>query len=120
MHFINPPINEGGLFKLLQLLIETGDCIDKDVIMGMIDLGVNHVQDYDGAVVVARLSAIMLLKRPSNKPSDIRTAFAIRFGLVEMCLNLIEQFDTQILVQIRRRIIDVANVQNVVNPYTTK
>jgi len=95
MHFINPPINEGGLFKLLQLLIETGDCIDKDVIMGMIDLGVNHVRDYDGAVVVARLSAIMLLKRPSNKPSDIRTAFAIRFGLVEMCLNLIEQFDTQ-------------------------
>ena len=84
----------GDILYILQPLIEIGDCIDKDVIAGMIDLGMHHVHDYDSAVVVARLSAFMLWKGTDNKSCDTRTAFAIRCGLIEMCLNFIECFGT--------------------------
>jgi len=80
---------------ILQPLMEEVDGIDKDVIMEMIDLGMNHVHDYAGAVVVARLSGFMLmaeLNAEEGIESDTRIAFAIRSGLVEMCLNFIDCF----------------------------
>jgi len=77
---------------VLQPLMVEGDCIDKDVIMEMIDLGMNYVHNYAGAVVVAGLSAVMLRDGRNDKPSDIRVAFAIRHGLVEMCLGFMEQY----------------------------
>jgi len=84
----------GDILNILQPLIEIGDCIDKGVIMGMIDLGINYVNDYDRAVFVARLSAGMLRKGTDNKSCDTRIAFAIRCGLIDMCLNFIESFGT--------------------------
>ena len=78
--------------KILQSLLYTGDCIDKDVIMGVIDLGTNHAHDYDSAVAVAGLSAGILRKGSKDTPSDTRVAFAIRTGLLEMCLNLVDCF----------------------------
>ena len=78
--------------KILQSLLYAGDCIDKDVIMGIIDLGTNRLHDYESAVVVARLSGFMLWKRPNNEPCDTRVAAAIRTGLLDMCLNLVDRF----------------------------
>ena len=76
----------------LQSLMEAGDCVDKDVITGIIRLGINHIQDYDSAVVVVRLSAGMLRKGTDNKLCDARIAAAVRTGLLEMCLNLVDHF----------------------------
>jgi len=76
----------------LQSLIYTGDCIDKDVIMGIIDLGTNHVHGYGSAVAVAGLSSGMLLKGSNAQSSDTRIALAIRAGLIEMCLNFVDRF----------------------------
>ena len=82
--------------KILQSFLYEGDCIDKDVIMGVIDLGTNHAHDNDSAVAVARLSAGMLQKGSNDVPSDTRVAFAIRHGLIEMCFGFIKQFNTHI------------------------
>jgi len=80
----------------LQPLIEAGDCIDKDVISEMIDWGMNHVHDCDSAVLVTRLSSFMLCQGYDDEgdgmESDTRIAFAIRCGLVEMCLNFVDRF----------------------------
>ena len=81
--------DDDGVVPILQSLMFIGDCIDKDVIMGIIDLGTNYVHDYACAVIVARLSQNMLCK---IRPSDSRIAFAIRSGLVEMCLSFVERF----------------------------
>jgi len=80
-----------GVLNILAPLMYEGDCIDKDVITRIMDLGTNHVQDYANAVVVARLSAGML-RKGTDKTCDTRTAFAIRYGLIEMCLNFIGCF----------------------------
>jgi len=74
-----------------------GDCIDKDVIMGMIDLGVNYVHDCASAVIVTRLSSFILLKEHDDQEQsipndDTRIATAIRSGLIEMCLYFIGRF----------------------------
>ena len=88
--------DDDGVVHILQPLMYIGDCVDKDVIMGMIDLGTNYVHVYASAVIVARLSSFMLLQehgdREESIPNDTRIAFAIRTGLVEMCLDLIERF----------------------------
>jgi len=85
-----------SVLTILRPLMKIGDCIDKDVIMGIIDLGMNHVHDYDSAVVVVELSAVMLRKGTVIKSCDTRIAFAIRCGLIEMCLNLIGCFGTHV------------------------
>ena len=78
-----------GVLDILRPLVEEVDCVDKDVIKGIIGLGTNYVHDYACAVIVARLSQNMLCK---IRPSDSRIAFAIRSGLVEMCLSFVERF----------------------------
>ena len=80
---------------VLEPLMGGADCIDKDVIMEMVDLGMNHVHDYESAVVVARLSGFILcqeLNFEQGIESDTRAAFAIRSGLIEMCLNFVDRF----------------------------
>ena len=80
---------------VLQPLMEEADCIDKDVITEIIDLGTNHVNDYDSAEIVARLSEFMLCQELNDEEgieSDTRIAFAIRHGFIEMCLNFVERF----------------------------
>jgi len=83
---------DSNVISVLQPLMEEVDGIDKDVIMEMIDLGMNHVHDYDSAMVVARLSGFMLWKETDNKSCDTRTAFATFCGLIDMCLNFIDSF----------------------------
>ena len=89
-------LSSGGcITSVLRPLMEEADCIDKDVIMEMIGLGMNYVHDYESAVVVARLSGFMLCQELNAKEgieSDTRIAFAIRTGLVEMCLNFVDRF----------------------------
>jgi len=81
--------------SILQPLMEEADCIDKDVIKEMIDLGMKHAHYYETAVVVARLSRFMLcqeLNAEEGIESDTRIAFAVRSGIIEMCLNFIDRF----------------------------
>ena len=52
---------------VLQPLMEEADCIDKDVITEIIDLGTNHVNDYDSAEIVARLSEFMLCQELNDE-----------------------------------------------------
>jgi len=83
------------VISILQPLMEEADCIDKDVIMEMIDLGMKRAHDYESAVVVARLSEFMLcqeLNAEEGIESDTRIAFAIRSGIIEMCLNFVDRF----------------------------
>jgi len=84
--------SEGCIISVLQPLMYEGDCIDNDVIAEFIDLGMNYVYDYGSAEIVAELSQCMLCK--GGIPSDTRIAFALRSGLVEMCLDFIERFGT--------------------------
>lgn len=74
----------------LQRLMEYADCIDKGVIIDMIDVGLNHTNSYEGAVAVGKLSGFMLWDH-NGVLSDTRAAFAVRTGLIEMCLNLIDE-----------------------------
>jgi len=81
----------------LLILMSNEDCIDKSVIREVIDLGLNFVDNHDRAEVLIRTSSGMVQQWLSSdhrcsKPDDTRVAFAIRTGLVEMCLNFIERF----------------------------
>jgi len=76
--------------RILELFIHDTDLVDKDVIIEMIDWGMNYA-NYDDALEVAYLSTSMVIERTSCRPCDTRIAFSIRHGLVEMCLNFINQ-----------------------------
>ena len=80
----------------LQVLVTEADCVDKDVITALIDFGSNFASDFGTAALVASVTSrslkqdrVLVHKENAN---DTRIAFAIRAGLVEMCLNFIEQF----------------------------
>jgi len=71
------------------------DFVDKGVITEVVDFGINFTNDFDTAAFVARITHDMLLRDiqiNECQPSDGRTAYAIRAGLIEMCLSLIERF----------------------------
>ena len=80
----------------LERLITDANCVDKAVIIEIINLGTNHTSDYEGAHTVASISLGMIHHSASENDqrvvNDTRVAFAIREGLVEMCLGFIEQF----------------------------
>lgn len=79
---------------LICLIIDAG-CVDKEgVITEIIDWGVNYVADINDAVEVARVShdMVLIVDCDTELPCDTRTAFAIRTGLVEMCLGFIDKF----------------------------
>ena len=78
----------------LRRLIANVSCVDKDVITGLIDLGINTSDD-EWVVHVAVLLGYMILKRLNSGDfysNDTRIAFAIRGGLIELCLTFIERF----------------------------
>ena len=84
-------------FDALSSLIVDAGCVDKGVITEMIDWGLNYVADLNDAVEVARLSYDIMLKvnaisNTTRTANDTHTAFAIREGLIEMCLGFIESF----------------------------
>ena len=85
-------------FDVIKNLILDADCIDKGVIIEIIDYGTNITNvdvHYNSAILVAGLSAAVLLRETNveeNQLSDTRIAYAIRAGLIEMCLKFIELF----------------------------
>ena len=83
-------------FVVLHRLVAIADCVDKGVISEVFGLGINFTYDSERALGVADISRSMLLRWNSeinsSQPCDTRIAFAIRTGLVEMCLNFIERF----------------------------
>ena len=83
-----------SVFSTVQRLIRDGDCVDKVVIEHVIDLGLNHVVNYKDSIKVGLLLLEVINKGSAinNYTSDTRTAFAIRTGLIEMCLNFIKRF----------------------------
>ena len=86
---------------ILQLLLSHVDCADKGVITEIIDFGINCTLDHESssfafASFTVTILALVVVKKTSihvvHEPNDSRVAFAIRVGLVEMCLNFIERF----------------------------
>ena len=80
--------------KCLRLLIGHVSCVDKDVITEMIGLGFHTIDD-EWVAYVATLLHFMILKKYNDErfyPNDTRIAFAIRGGLIELCLTFIERF----------------------------
>jgi len=80
-----------GIFDVTQRLVREADCVDKGVITEVIDLGTNYTSDYECALSVALLSLKCIVDK-DNEPNDTRVAFAIRTGLIEMCLWFIERY----------------------------
>lgn len=85
--------------RILELFIIFGGCIDKGVILEVIDFGTNHNPDLDSVELIVKLSRFIVLQEISNsnlcdkpQPSDSRAAFAIRAGMIEMCLTFLESF----------------------------
>ncbi|MDB4430463.1 hypothetical protein N9140_00735, partial [bacterium] len=75
------------------------DCIDKEVITEILDFGINFTNDYEWSLNMCKLANDMLLRQSKSKannefklPNDSRVAFAIRAGLIEMCLDCIDRF----------------------------
>jgi len=91
---------EGGISNnLLQVLIGNA-YVDKGVIKSMIDLGLNSAT-YAEAVDLAGMSCDMVLRKSIEDGhrhilSDTRIAFAIRSGVLDMCLGFIEKFETEL------------------------
>jgi len=88
-------------FDALMILIIDVDCVDKGVITEMIDWGLKYVAELNDAVEVARVSGCLLWRRRDNLQwpmvlkvyaNDARTAFAVRAGLIDMCLDFIDKF----------------------------
>ena len=85
-------------FLILKRLIREADCVDKGVVSELIDLGLRYVLDHESACFVADISHDMLYreikagKERDRLVCDSRVAFAIRAGLVEMCLSFIKRF----------------------------
>ena len=80
--------------QCLRRLIASISCVDKVVATEMIDLGINTSDDR-WVVHVAVVLDYMILKKYNNErfySSDTRIAFAIRSGLIELCLHIIERF----------------------------
>jgi len=78
----------------LQRIITNVGCVDKDVINELIDLGINTRDDKWSAHITVLLN-FMILKKYNNErfySNDTRAAFAIRGGLIELCLTFIERF----------------------------
>jgi len=78
----------------LRCLTTDAICVDKDVITELIGLGINTSDD-KWAAHVAVLLRFMILKEHTDRmcfANDTRVAFAIRGGLIELCLTFIERF----------------------------
>ena len=83
-------------FVNLRNLTRCANCVDKGVIAEIIDFGSNYTTNWDTAEVVARIARDVILQKSNVENlgvlSDTRVAYAVRSGLIEMCLRLMEQF----------------------------
>ena len=82
-------------FQALTIFIHCADCVDKDVITEMIDYGFKFTSEYEDANVATQLIFSMISQKMedgSQQPNDSRTAFAIRAGLLDLCMKMIACF----------------------------
>jgi len=89
----------------LLVLINEVDCVDKAVITKLIGFG-SIASDYEIAEHVAKLSLLMLIQKPHMNPCDARVAFAIRSGLIDMCLGFIGRFGVGSVVLLNFDLLD--------------
>jgi len=83
---------------LLQVLVTDIDCVDKGIITALIDLGLNCADEFEyaaassasGFTTAALIASVT--NRSLKQSNDTRVAFAIRSGLIEMCLSFINQY----------------------------
>ena len=89
---------DDGEFRVLHQLIVDGDCVDRGLIKEVIGLCLNACTaevEYTQAVYLTMLPCTMMFPGTNMKkkhPNDTRVAFAIRAGLIEVCLGFIEYF----------------------------
>ena len=86
------------MFELETLIIDSLDCADKDIITEVIDLGLNCTMGANNSVIVMNMAGFILLEEVSIGQflqNDTRIAFAIRSGLIEMCLSFVDRFGEQ-------------------------
>ena len=90
------PGDRRNYFQALTLLIHHAECVDKDVIAEMIDCGTNFTSEYEDAGVITQLIWSMITQKmdsdDAEQPIDSRTAFAIRAGLLDLCVEMIARF----------------------------
>ena len=82
---------KNNCFFILQQFI-LANCVDKKMIIGMLDFGENYVNSYDDAEVTVGGIFNMLIPPPDLKPHDERFAIAIKAGVFEMSLKLLARF----------------------------
>jgi len=100
-------VEEKKKWYYILLRLTMGDCVDKEVITSIIDLGFNYTNQYEAAAgVCAVLSGILIPRDGSlnihgdpdvllSQPNDKRYAIAIDAGLFEMCLGLVVKYGGQ-------------------------
>jgi len=88
---------ETEYLSTLHYLIVDGDCVDKSVIVGMVDFGVSLAECEEAITSLVFFPMVFSMLFQGSEvskryPSDTRFAFAIRAGLIQMCLRFIERF----------------------------
>jgi len=93
----------------LRVLVQTTlDLVDKGVIKEMIDFGLNNTTDLSSAKFAVNMANVMVLQKTESSVdkkilvNDTRVAFAVRAGLVEMCLSFVERFGQSRLFSMSR------------------
>jgi len=81
-------------FATLHMFMINADCVDNDVIADVIDLGRNFTVNIDDAMSISKISYSMLVRKVQGQvyPIDKNIAFAIKSGLLEMCVEFIMRF----------------------------
>jgi len=77
-----------GDFTALRTLLKESNCVSKDLITELFDLGLNFTPNLDDAKDIASTFSALMLRGIG----DNRIAFLIRCGMFEMCLAFIERF----------------------------
>ena len=96
IRYIKKSGDRAKYFHPLFLLIQYAECVDKDVITEMIDYGFKFASEYEDADVATQLICSMITRMidggDAAQLNDSRTAFAIRAGLLDMCIKMIACF----------------------------
>lgn len=89
---------DSSYLSLLDDLIGYADCVDGDVISEMIslafDFGTSGYTSTDAEHIVKVISSMIMqsVEVGTKQPSDTRVSYAIRVGLLGMCMQLITRF----------------------------
>jgi hypothetical protein len=87
--------DRGDHFATLHMFMLNADCFDNDVFAEVIELGSNSTVNIDDALSISKISYSMLLLKKAQRqvyPIDKLLAFAIKSGLLEMCVEIIMRF----------------------------